>query len=152
MRHLSLQTVSALRTFNRFYLPTMELLDDHYLGSEFSVPEGRVLYEVYHARGCSAAALAKTLRLDKSYLSRILRRHEKNGLLRRVVSQRDARVHELYLTEEGVRRTEALIARIDDRLASFLAPLSKEDCTALERALGEATAILRNCGEGGAGK
>lgn len=146
------QIVNTLRAFNRFYLPTMELLDDRYLGSEFSVPEGRVLYEIYHARGCSAATLVKALRLDKSYLSRILRRHEKNGLLRRVVSQRDARVHELYLTEEGVQRTEALIARIDDRLASFLAPLSADDGASLERALGEVTALLQKCAEGGAAK
>lgn len=147
---MSQPLVNTLRAFNRFYLPTMELLDDRYLGSEFSVPEGRVLYEIYHARGCSAVTLAKTLRLDKSYLSRILRRHEKRGLLRRAVSQRDARVHELYLTEEGVRRTEALIARIDGRLASFLAPLPEADSASLARALGEVTALLQKCVEGGA--
>lgn len=138
-------TVSKLREFNRFYLPAMDLLGDHYLDSEFSVPECRLLHDIYHDRGCSAAVLAKRLRLDKSYLSRLLRRLEKNGLLQRVVSQKDARVHELYLTEEGVRRTEALLALTDERIEASLAPLTASEREALEASFDTLMRILRHC-------
>ena len=69
-------TVLQIRAFNRFYLPAMNLLGNHYVDSEYCATEARVFFEVYERDGCNAADIAKKLNIDKSYLSRILTSHE----------------------------------------------------------------------------
>ena len=40
------ETIAKIRAFNRFYMPSMNLLGEHYLGSEYSVTEARVFFEI----------------------------------------------------------------------------------------------------------
>ena len=71
------EIVSKVREFNRFYMPKMNLLGNHYLGSEYSVTEARVFFEIYENEGCHAAHIAKVMNIDKSYLSKIIVKYEK---------------------------------------------------------------------------
>lgn len=146
MKH---DTVSRLRAFNRFYMPAMDLLGNHYLGSEYSVPEARTLFELYTRPGCTAAHIARTMNLDKGYVSRLLKAHEKNGYLYRVASPADGRASQLYLTDRGRARAEEFIRRSEEQIAALIAPLTPEECGELDRALDTVTALLRKCGEGG---
>lgn len=146
---MSQEIVRRLRAFNRFYMPAMDLLGNHYLGSEYSVPEARILFELYTRPGCTAAHVARTMHLDKSYLSRLLKAHEQNGYLYRIVSPADGRASELYLTDRGKARAEEFIRRSDEQIAALIAPLTPEECGELGRALDTVTQLLRKCGEGG---
>ena len=139
------ETISKIREFNRFYMPAMDLLGTHYLGSEYSVTEARVFFEVYSREGCCASHIAGVMNIDKSYLSRIMSRHEKDGFLYRVPSERDARVQEIYLTEKGVRAAEDFIRKSIRQIGELLQPLSREDCRELQEALEQAMRILRKC-------
>ena len=76
----SSKLTSKVREFNRLYMPAMNLLGNHYLGSKYSVTEARVFFEIYENEGCNAAHIAKTMNIDKSYLSRIISCHEKKRL------------------------------------------------------------------------
>lgn len=82
------KTIAKIRAFNRFYMPSMNLLGDHYLGSEYSVTEARVFFEIYENEGCNAAHIAQLMNIDKSYLSRIIKKHEKSGYIHRNALQR----------------------------------------------------------------
>ena len=75
--------VEKIRAFNRFYMPSMNLLGNRYLGSEYSVTEARIFFEIYENEGCNAAHIAEQMNIDKSYLSRMIKGHEKNGYIRR---------------------------------------------------------------------
>ena len=55
-----------MRGFNRVYTRRLGLLDEQHLGSEFSLGEVRVLYELAHRKGLTAATLA---RISKSTLA-----------------------------------------------------------------------------------
>lgn len=70
-----------IRAFNRYYMPSMNLLGDHYLGSEYSITEARVFFEIHENQGCNAAHIAQLMNIDKSYLSRIIKKQEKKGTL-----------------------------------------------------------------------
>ncbi|VTU32378.1 DNA-binding transcriptional repressor MarR [Variovorax sp. PBL-H6] len=92
--------VKAVRQFNRFYTRRIGALDP-YLGSDMSLTDVRVLYELAHREHAVASEIAKDLGLDGGYLSRILRRFESAGWLARETHPRDARQSLLRLTEAG---------------------------------------------------
>ena len=68
------RNVAAMRRFSRFYTRQIGLLQGGFLQSEFSLTEGRVLYELSNRDRPTASELAADLGLDHGYLSRILRR------------------------------------------------------------------------------
>ena len=137
------KTISRLREFNRFYLPVFGLLGNSYLGSEYSATEARVLYEIYAADGCTAAAIARNMNIDKSYLSRIIKGHEKKGYLYRTVSANDGRAYHLHMTEEGLQRTEYFIQRSNAEISEKIKDLDMDSCQRLTAALDTITEILR---------
>lgn len=141
------ETVHRIREFNRFYMPAMELLGNHYLGSEYSASDARILYEVYVTGVCNAAYIANSMKIDKSYLSRIIKSHEKNGYLVRTQSKKDSRCFDIRLTEKGIERTEDFIDKSNQFIGGLIASLDEEKCQELTEAFDTITRILSECGE-----
>lgn len=100
--------IDQMRSFNRFYTQVIGLLDRHILSSEYSLPEARILYELYHTADLTSSDLINTLDIDKGYLSRILKKFEKQNLLQKKVSDQDRRVINLRLTDHGRAEFELL--------------------------------------------
>lgn len=121
------ESVVKIRAFNRFYLPYMNLLGNHYLGSEYSVTEARVFFEIYENEGCNAAHIAQIMNIDKSYLSRIIKNHEKQGYIERKLSDTDGRSYSLFLTMKGNEKARELIRESDKEIEHNLLELSNED-------------------------
>lgn len=116
--------ISKVREFNRLYMPTMKLLGNHYLGSEYSVTEARVFFEIYENEGCNAAHIAETMNIDKSYLSKIISSHEKSGYIIKKPSSTDKRALNLYLTDKGRERALEFIRNSDNEIGNILNHLS----------------------------
>lgn len=114
--------VNAVRAFNRFYTRRIGVLDP-YLGSELSLTEVRVLYELAHRDQPAASELARDLSLDAGYLSRILRRFESKGWIERAPSPADARQSLLRMTAAGHAAFEPLQQRSRDKASELLDPL-----------------------------
>lgn len=136
------QCVQRVRTFNRFYMPSMDLLGNHYLGSEYSVAEARIFFEIYENEGCNAAHIAQMMNIDKSYLSRIIINHEKNGYIQRMPSSKDGRSYALYLTDKGKKRAQDFICKSDYEIGSFLKNLSEKEREQLIAAFDTITELL----------
>jgi DNA-binding MarR family transcriptional regulator/N-acetylglutamate synthase-like GNAT family acetyltransferase len=141
------QRVEAIRRFNRFYTRQIGVLDEGLLQSPFSLAEARVLYELAHRPTSTAAALRRDLGLDPGYLSRILGRLRRSGLVQRKTSTADGRQGDLSLTERGRRAFATLDARSREQVATLLGRLSPpgqgrmvEAMGAIERLLGAPTA------------
>jgi DNA-binding MarR family transcriptional regulator/N-acetylglutamate synthase-like GNAT family acetyltransferase len=118
------ETVAAVRSFNRFYTRQIGVLNEHLLESAFSLTESRVLYELAHRGGLTAAELCKELALDSGYLSRMLQGFEKKGLLKRTASRADARQSLLSLTAKGRKAFAPLDARSREQVSHLLGKLS----------------------------
>lgn len=134
--------VYSVRAFNRFYMPAMNLLGDHYLGSEYSVTAARIFYEIYANEGCNAAFIARTMRVDKSYLSRLISRYEKNGYIERRPSEKDGRSLRLFLTPKGRRRAEDFVRKSNDDIRTVLGELTPEEEAELRAGLDAVTRVL----------
>jgi DNA-binding MarR family transcriptional regulator/GNAT superfamily N-acetyltransferase len=117
--------IKAVRGFNRFYTQRIGVLDP-YLGSELSLTEVRVLYELAHRNQPTATELGRDLTLDAGYLSRILGRFETRGWLERAPSPADARQSLLRLTEAGHQAFAPLQQKSRDEAASLLSGLAAD--------------------------
>ncbi|MBN9050359.1 MAG: MarR family transcriptional regulator [Rhizobiales bacterium] len=115
--------IDAVRAFNRFYTQRIGVLEAHYQASPFSLTEARALYEIIHRDHPAAGEIARDLGLDNGYLSRILSRFEKDGLIRREVSKTDGRQTLLSATARGRRQYETLEAATRRGIGEMLAAL-----------------------------
>lgn len=125
------EAIAAVRRFSRFYTGRLKLLDTKLLQTEFSLTEGRVLYELAHREGLAAADLVKELGLDAGYVSRILRKFERRGFISRETSGRDARRALLTLTPAGRTAFEPLDRGSEEQVASLLSALAPDQVEAL---------------------
>lgn len=119
------ERVAAVREFNRFYTRRIGVLREGLLESRFSLTESRVLFELAHREQPSAAALAKELGLDAGYLSRILSKFKKLGLLGSKPAERDGRQTLLWLTRKGKGAFAVLNARSQKEVSEMLAAMSE---------------------------
>jgi DNA-binding MarR family transcriptional regulator/GNAT superfamily N-acetyltransferase len=133
--------IETIRRFNRFYTRRMGILDP-YLGSELSLTDVRVLYELAHRERAVASEIGKDLQLDAGYLSRILRRFEAQGWLARDADTRDARQSLLRLTEAGHQAFAPLQQRSRDQAAALLGPLSPGERAQLVGAMDSIQSLL----------
>ncbi len=133
--------IKALRRFNRFYTRRIGVLDP-YLGSDMSLTDVRVLYELAHREAPVASDIGRDLQLDAGYLSRILRRFEAQGWLTREPSPRDARQSLLRLTESGHQAFAPLQQKSREEAAALLAPLSPPQRAQVIGAIGTLQQLL----------
>jgi len=118
----SIARVQAVRRFNRFYTKRIGVLRQGWLGSDFSLAEARVLYELAHHDQPTATDIGKELGLDTGYLSRMLRSLDQRGFVRRTRSNADGRRAHLTLSRRGL----AVIERLDHETRQEVAGMLKE--------------------------
>ena len=119
--------IDAVRRFNRFYTRKIGVLRKGYLGSPFSLPEARVLYELDRRKDTTASEIATALDLDQGYLSRLLQQFEKRGLVSRKSSKQDARRSHLSLTARGKKAFAPLDVRSQHDAVDLLATLPEAE-------------------------
>jgi DNA-binding MarR family transcriptional regulator/GNAT superfamily N-acetyltransferase len=124
MNSLLDRRVELVRRFNRFYTMRIGVLNEKFLRSPYSLAEGRVLFELYRSPNSTATAIAKRLAIDPGYLSRTLRGFQNRGLVKRNVSQSDARQALLKLTPRGTKAIAILNTRARNEVLAMLRSLS----------------------------
>jgi DNA-binding MarR family transcriptional regulator/GNAT superfamily N-acetyltransferase len=138
---------ARFRRFNRVYTRFIGTLNERLLNSEFSLAESRVLYEIANRDTSNASEIAAELGLDPGYLSRLLRKFEEKGLLRRRASGEDGRSATLHLTARGRAAFNRLNAMSNEQAESILADLAPGARMELLRCVGAIEDILANTKE-----
>jgi DNA-binding MarR family transcriptional regulator len=123
----SQQIIEKIRGFNRYYTNVIGLLDQHYLDSPFSLTEGRVLYEIKHIENCSAKKIREKISIDEGYLSRIIDKFIKKGLITKTPSPEDRRLHIIRLTDNGQKEFAGLNEHSDKLVSQMIEKLSEAE-------------------------
>jgi DNA-binding MarR family transcriptional regulator/GNAT superfamily N-acetyltransferase len=134
--------ISAVRRFNRFYTQRIGVLQAGWVGSPFSLTEARVLYEIGQRDRATATGIGRDLGLDAGYLSRMLRRFHKGGLIRKQTSPDDARQSFLSLTGRGRKAFAPVETRSNRQVGAMLDRLSMAQQGHLVSALETAENLL----------
>jgi DNA-binding MarR family transcriptional regulator/ribosomal protein S18 acetylase RimI-like enzyme len=134
--------VVAVRKFSRFYTRRLRIVGDNYLGSDLSLTEGRVLYELCNREAPSARDIGRDLGLDAAYLSRILARFARRRLIRREPSPDDRRENRIAVTAAGRRLFATLDRRSSDEVGALIATLGSGDRERLVGALNTIESLL----------
>jgi DNA-binding MarR family transcriptional regulator/GNAT superfamily N-acetyltransferase len=136
------EAVATVRGFNRAYTRRFGLLDQQHLGSEHSLGEVRVLYELAQRSDVSAAELARSLDLDPGHLSRMLAGLRRRGLVRRERSSEDRRASVLGLTPAGRRSFDRLDRKATVQISELLGTFPDGQRGELVSSLGGARRLL----------
>lgn len=134
--------VAAVRRFNRFYTRAIGVLEKGYLGTPYTLAEGRVLYEIARANGITAKAVGEIAGLDAGYLSRIVARLERDGVVARERSAADGRSALLRLTPHGAAVFEPFDQRSAALVEGMIGGLSSRQRRRLIAAMAEVEALL----------
>jgi DNA-binding MarR family transcriptional regulator/GNAT superfamily N-acetyltransferase len=134
--------VAAVRGFNRSYTRIIGALQEGLLHGRFTLAEARVLYELDQRDGLTATELGRELELDPGYLSRILQRFERDGMLAREASPTDRRQNRLSLTKAGRDAFAPLDARSREEVGALLARLPEPAQAALVTAMNRIETLL----------
>lgn len=135
--------IKKIRQFNRYYTVWLDVMKKSYLGTGFSWPESRVLFEIYTNQGINATVLCEHLNMDKSYVSRILAKLEKKGLITRKLVSESRGIKKLYLTKTGNEEAKKIDGNGDKQIYEKLKNIDKEDCDRLCEAMALIENILR---------
>jgi DNA-binding MarR family transcriptional regulator/GNAT superfamily N-acetyltransferase len=119
--------VAAVRDFNRFYTTVAGLLREGLLGTDLTLTEARLVFDLAQRDRTEVTDLRATLALDAGYLSRLIGGLEERGLLKRTRSEADARRQVLSLTGRGRRKFELLDRRSAADVGALIEPLAPAD-------------------------
>lgn len=120
-------TTSKIRSFNRFYTAHLDILSQHYLDSEYSLTEIRILYEISESKTITAQKITEILNLDKGYLSRILKRFSKENLIVKVASAEDKRAFNIKLSDTGKELLAVLNTKSENKIEGKIEKLNNSE-------------------------
>lgn len=136
------QAIRRVRAFNRLYTNRLGLLDSRLDGSDFTLSEARVLYELAQRADTTAAEIGRCLNMERAQISRTLKRFRGQKLVESRENPSHGRQQLLSLTETGRRAFEDLNARADKAIAGFLDDLGPRRAERLLKAAGSMAEAL----------
>ncbi|HWA20116.1 MAG TPA: bifunctional helix-turn-helix transcriptional regulator/GNAT family N-acetyltransferase [Devosia sp.] len=134
--------IDDIREFNRFYTRQIGLLEEQFADGPLTLPEARVLYEIGVRGHTTAGDLMRALRIDRGYLSRMLRKFADAGLTALSPHPEDRRSNNLALTSDGDIIVERLNQRSDDAVSQLIHGLDDAGRLELTAAMGTLRRLL----------
>ncbi|OAH59163.1 MULTISPECIES: MarR family winged helix-turn-helix transcriptional regulator [Bacillaceae] len=121
------ETIYDIRQFNRFYTKVLGLFNNQILDTNYSLTEARVLFEISERTECIANNLVQELNIDRSYMSRILRKLEREELIEKKSSIIDGRKNFLFLTKKGEELLDKINIQSDEQIIQLFTGLTSSE-------------------------
>lgn len=136
----SADQIADIQGFNKVYQNLMKQIDVAILETGYTLTEKEVLFEISKTERCTANILIQQLHIDRSYMSRMITKFEKNGLIEKTQSQTDSRIRYIKLTELGHRE----INRLNDIQNQHLGAIFDKLKAADQHEVWQAMVMIRN--------
>lgn len=124
---LDRKQIEQIRSFNRQYTEVLGVFDSKIFGTNLSWTEARIIIEIGVNHRQTPIVLSKQLKIDKSYVSRILNKLVRNDLLVKSPSPQDSRSVQVAFTNKGQRVFDQVNEQSNVQIVNLLAGLSHED-------------------------
>ncbi|MFY0762127.1 MarR family winged helix-turn-helix transcriptional regulator [Metabacillus dongyingensis] len=121
------EIIYDIRQFNRFYTKVLGLFNNQILDTDYSLTEARILFEISERTECYANNLVQELNIDRSYMSRILRKLEREALIKKKSSILDSRKNLLFLTKKGEKLLDKINIQSDEQINHLLNGLTESE-------------------------
>ena len=121
------EVIKDIREFNRFYTTILGVVNNHILESDYSLTEARIIYELTDSKELTAREIKEKLQIDEGYMSRIITRFVKSGILNKKQSKNDKRVYVLKLTTRGEEISRLINQQSDRQVKNLIEHLSKTE-------------------------
>lgn len=139
---MAAEHTATLRRFNRTYTQRVGALEDSFLGLGWPLGASRLIFEIGEP-GTTVRDLRERLDLDSGYVSRLLRRLIRAGVVDVHPDPADRRRRLVTLTREGRKVRRELDVRSEERAESLIAPLTDRQRDRLADALATADLLVR---------
>lgn len=121
------QDIRQIRSFNRFYTEEIGLLKNNFLESSYSLTDARILFEIGNNENINSQQISDNLKVDKGYLSRILKSLITKGFVFKVQSDSDKRNFNLKLSETGTSLLQNLESKSDNQVQQLIGSLNESE-------------------------
>lgn len=132
--------IADVQGFNKVYLYLCKQIDYAILNAGYSLTEKDVLLEISKTERCTANILTQRLHIDRSYMSRMIAKFEKKGLIEKTLSRTDSRVRYIRLTEKGRKEFNRLSDIQSTQIQKIFQQLNGDD----QQAVLSAMVMIRN--------
>ena len=119
--------IEIIRHFNREYTQRLGILQKNVFNSEISWSEARILMEISHLKNPTPIKISNNLELDKSYVSRVIKRLNNLNYVEKTTSKDDKRAKLLVVTTTGKKVVEDLNTNSDEQIKSMVSNLNKQE-------------------------
>ncbi len=127
--------IADIQGFNKVYQNLLKQIDSAILETGYTLTEKDVLLEISKTERCTANILIQQLNIDRSYMSRMLAKFEKRGLIEKTQSQTDSRIRYVRLTELGRREFNRLSDIQSNRIGAIFNKLNDVDRESVWKAM-----------------
>ena len=123
--------IADVQGFNKVYLYLCKRIDSAILDAGYSLTEKDVLLEISKTERCTANILTQQLNIDRSYMSRMIAKFEKKGLIEKTLSRTDSRIRYIRLTDFGRKEFNRLSDIQSTQIRNIFQKLNEEDLHAV---------------------
>lgn len=129
------EIIYDIRQFNRFYTKVLGLFNNQILDTDYSLTEARILFEISERTECIANNLVQELNIDRSYMSRILRKLEREELIEKKSSTIDSRKSLLFLTKKGEELLDQINSQSDVQIIQLFNGLTDSEINEIRNSM-----------------
>lgn len=138
------QIISDIRRFNRFYATIIGILDSTISNTQYTITEARVLFEIQKKnKQMIASDLVSKLNIDRSYMSRIVRKLTSEDLIVKTKSSSDSRINTLHITDKGDDILNHINEQTDKQIEQFFGNLTKNDLNIVRNHMNEIYEVFK---------
>lgn len=136
----SADQIADIQGFNKVYQNLLKQIDSAILETGYTLTEKDVLLEISKTERCTANILIHQLNIDRSYMSRMLAKFEKHGLIEKTQSHTDSRIRYIRLTELGRKEFNRLSDIQNNHISAIFNKLNEAD----QETVWHAMVMIRN--------